>query len=190
VIRDAVETDRPALLALQSLLPEPAPDALGEAIDGPGEVLVATGGVRKTTKSSSAASQNASRSENANVSDLLDAGGDRDCRRPIGYVFAMPSDDRAYVAELVVAPDRRREGVASQLFTRLFDRLGDRGRQTTSDGQSDRERSDDGVRLVTLAVSPDNDDAREFYEEWGFRTVDRDPEYYDGDPALLLARPL
>jgi len=173
VIRDAVETDRPALLALQSLLPEPAPDALGEAIDGPGEVLVATGGVRNTTSSSSAASQNASRSENANVSDLLDVGGDRDCRRPIGYVFAMPSDDRAYVAELVVAPDRRREGVASQLFTRLFDRLGERG-----------------VRLVTLAVSPDNDDAREFYEEWGFRTVDRDPEYYDGDPALLLARPL
>jgi len=170
VIREAVEADRPALLALQSLLPEPAPEALGAALDGPGVVLVATdGGV-----------------ENG----LRDAADDRDRSRPIGYVFAMPSDDRAYVAELVVAPDRRREGIASQLFTRLFDRLAERGRQTTSDGPSDRERSDDGVQLVTLAVSPDNDDAREFYEEWGFREVDRDPEYYDGDPALLLARPL
>lgn len=150
MIREAVEADRPALLALQSLLPEPAPEALGAAIDGPGEVLVATDG-------------------RVEASDPTDV--DRD--RPIGYVFAMPSDDRAYVAELVVAPDRRREGIASRLFTELFDRLRDRG-----------------VELVTLAVSPDNDDAREFYEEWGFREVDRDPEYYDGDPALLLARPL
>jgi len=172
VIREAVEADRPALLALQSLLPEPAPDALGAALDGPGEVLVATGGgVRETTKSSSVARQNAKRSEDVEPGAQLAA--DRDRSRPIGYVFAMPSDDRAYVAELVVAPDRRREGIASQLFTRLFDRLGERD-----------------VRLVTLAVSPDNEDAREFYEEWGFREVDRDPEYYDGDPALLLARPL
>lgn|GEM_PF-805272 len=173
MIREAVEADRPALLALQSLLPEPAPDALGAALDGPGEVLVATdGGVRKTTKSSSTARQNDSRSGDVEPGARL-AGGDRDRRRPIGYVFAMPGDDSAYVAELVVAPDRRREGIASRLFAQLFDRLEDRS-----------------VRLVTLAVSPDNDEAREFYEEWGFRAVDRDPEYYDGDPALLLARPL
>ncbi|GAA0671017.1 GNAT family N-acetyltransferase [Natronoarchaeum mannanilyticum] len=153
MIREAVEADRPALLALQSLLPEPAPEALGAALDGPGEVLVATDG-------------------GSEPGARLGAG-DRDRQRPIGYVFAMPSDDSAYVAELVVAPDRRREGIASQLFSRLFDRLEDRS-----------------VRLVTLAVSPDNDEAREFYEEWGFREVDRDSEYYDGDPALLLARPL
>ncbi|SNZ06562.1 ribosomal-protein-alanine N-acetyltransferase [Natronoarchaeum philippinense] len=148
MIRDPVETDRPALLALQSLLPEPAPEALDAALDGSGEVLVAT-------------------------SAPVGAVADRDRRRPIGYVFAMPGDERAYVAELVVAPDHRREGVASALFEALFDRLDERG-----------------ARLVTLAVAPDNDAALEFYEQWGFREVDRDPEYYDGDPALLLARPL
>ena len=139
MIRDARPADGPALLALQSLLPEPAPEALSTALEGVGEVLVAT------------------------------ADGDR----PVGYVFAMPGDEQAYVAELVVSPDHRREGIASALFAALFERL--------------RERD---VELVTLAVAPDNDAARAFYEQWGFREVDRDPEDYDGDPALLLARPL
>jgi ribosomal-protein-alanine N-acetyltransferase len=166
VIRDAVPADRPALLALQSLLPEPAPEALAAALDGPGEVLVATGSAADTAPPST----------ESDPGEAIEAATTRrapDCERPVGYVFAMPGEDRAYIAELVVAPAHRRQGIASALFTVLFERL--------------RERD---VELVTLAVAPDNDASRTLYENWGFQEVDRDPDYYDGDPAVLLARPL
>ncbi|MFC7115982.1 GNAT family N-acetyltransferase [Natronoarchaeum sp. GCM10025703] len=83
-----------------------------------------------------------------------------------------PRGESAYLAELVVAPDARREGRASALLAATMARLPDR------------------VTTLSLAVSPDNDAARSLYEDAGFHVVDVDPEYYDGDPALLLARTL
>lgn len=136
MIRPAEPTDAPVLRALQSLLPEPAPETLERALSGYGLLLVAT--------------------------DEGDA--------PVGYALTLPGEEQAYLAELVVAPEARREGRASGLLAATIARLPER------------------VTTLSLAVSPDNDAARTLYEKAGFRVVDVDPEYYESGPALILAR--
>lgn len=138
MIRPAEPTDTPLLRALQSLLPEPAPETLERALSGYGLLIVST-----------------------DEDDL-----------PVGYALALPGEEQAYLAELVVAPDARRQGRASALLGATIARLPER------------------VTTLSLAVSPDNDAARALYERAGFRIVDADPEYYDSGPALLLARTL
>ncbi|MFC7211388.1 GNAT family N-acetyltransferase [Natronoarchaeum sp. GCM10025321] len=138
MIRTATGADAPVLRALQSLLPEPAPETLERALEDYGLLLVSTD----------------------------------DTDTPVGYAMTLPGGESAYLAELVVAPDARREGRASALLAATMARLPDR------------------VTTLSLAVSPDNDAARSLYEDAGFHVVDVDPEYYDGDPALLLARTL
>ncbi len=135
MIRPADQRDGPALRALQSLLPEPAPETLDRALAGYGLLLVST---------------------------------DQDV--PVGYALTLPGDEQAYLAELVVAPDARREGRASALLAATMARL------------------PDSVTTLSLAVSPENDAARSLYENAGFRVVDVDPEYYESGPALILAR--
>lgn len=88
--------------------------------------------------------------------------------RPVGYLVAIPGAESAHLAELAVAPDYRREGRASALLDAAADRL--------------------AVARLTLAVAPENGPARRCYERAGFRTVERDPDYYDGEPALVMAR--
>lgn len=139
MIRTANAADGPVLRALQSLLPEPAPETLERALAGYGILLVSA--------------------------DETDA--------PVGYAMTLPGEESAYLAELVVAPDARRQGRATALVTATMERL-----------------RRDGGTCLSLAVSPDNDGARSFYEELGFRVVEADPEYYESGPALLLARTL
>jgi ribosomal-protein-alanine N-acetyltransferase len=98
------------------------------------------------------------------VGDVLvsTAGG-----TPVGYLLTVHGDG-AHVAELVVAPGRRREGWATALLDALFGSLAD------------------GER-VTVAVDPHNDAARALYERQGFSLVERREEYFADGPALLLA---
>jgi ribosomal-protein-alanine N-acetyltransferase len=86
----------------------------------------------------------------------------------VGYLLAVPGDEGVHVAELVVDPGHRREGRASALLRALFERAGD--------------------RAVTIAVAPENEAARACYEAVGFEVRERNPAYFDGDPALVLVR--
>lgn len=90
-----------------------------------------------------------------------------DAGDPVGYLLAIPGRDEAHVAELAVAPEARREGRASALLSAAADRL--------------------ATGRITLAVEPDNEAARRCYEANGFEVIERDPDYFDGDPALIMA---
>jgi ribosomal protein S18 acetylase RimI-like enzyme len=86
----------------------------------------------------------------------------------VGYVLPVYGDG-VHVAELVVAPDHRRAGHASALLDVVCDSL-------------------DAGDAVTLAVAPDNERARAFYQAYGFEEVERREHYFEGDPALWLVK--
>jgi len=88
--------------------------------------------------------------------------------RPVGYVLAVPGGGVVHVAEVAVSTDHRREGRASRLLARLVAR-----------------RPDARFRL---AVEPENEPARRCYERAGFEAVDLAPDYFDGDPAVIMVR--
>ncbi|WP_117594809.1 GNAT family N-acetyltransferase [Haloprofundus halophilus] len=88
--------------------------------------------------------------------------------RPVAYLLAVYGES-VHVAELAVRPDRRREGRASALLSRLVSSLGAETR-------------------VTVAVEPENGAARALYRSMGFERVRRDESYFEGGAALILAR--
>ncbi|PSQ49397.1 N-acetyltransferase [Halobacteriales archaeon SW_6_65_15] len=93
---------------------------------------------------------------------------------PVGYLVAFHDEEAGYVAEITVAPERRREGRARRLLGAAFDRL----------------RSE-GCSRVRLAVHPGNDPARRLYESLGFEEESREEEYYaDGSEGIVLGRGL
>jgi ribosomal-protein-alanine N-acetyltransferase len=97
------------------------------------------------------------------VDGFVSLAGDR----AVGYVTTVGSDDGAHVAELVVAPDYRRQGRGRELLERAL---------SSADGP------------VTVAVAPDNEAARALYESLGFRERERREDYFAAGPALLLER--
>lgn len=151
-IRHATSEDRPALRRLQRHLDEQASALLDTALSGAlGECLVAV-------------------DENRVVGYLLTVEGDGGITAPdaVGVGTEPPGDTTVHVAELVVAPDARRNGHASALLATLL--------------------SSYPTATVTLTVAPDNDAARALYERFGFE-LDRElADFFDGGPALLLAR--
>jgi len=143
VIRDATPADRPAVRGLQALIEYPAPSLLAAAFE------VGERGVG---------------------GDLLvaDDGG------VVGYALVVPGDTDttpsvAYVAELAVAPDARREGHATRLVEAVADRYGEY----------------DQLRVV---VAADDGAARSFYAASGFRELDRLADRFGTTDGLLLAR--
>jgi ribosomal-protein-alanine N-acetyltransferase len=94
-------------------------------------------------------------------------GTGRSPGRPVGYLLAVEGPS-VHVAELVVAPGFRRAGRATELLASLAASL------------------DRGTR-ITVAVEPDNDDARSLYRSSGLRPVETLPDYFDRGPAVLLA---
>ncbi|USZ67449.1 GNAT family N-acetyltransferase [Halorussus salilacus] len=91
---------------------------------------------------------------------------------PVGYLVAFHDGEAGYVAELVVAPECRREGRARRLLGAAFDRL-----------------RESGCSRVRLAVHPENDAARRLYESLGFEEVDREEGFYaDGSAGIVLGR--
>jgi len=77
----------------------------------------------------------------------------------VGYLLWFPGDP-AYAAELVVAPDYRREGRGRALFQTLFDCL--------SPGTE-----------VALRVAAKNEGAQSLYREFGIERVATEPDAYD-----------
>lgn len=88
--------------------------------------------------------------------------------RPVGYLLAVEDDDACHVAELVVAPDRRREGRARDLLAAVFE-----ARPAGS--------------AVTVTVAAGNDAARSLYESVGFEPEERRPDYFESGDAVAYA---
>ena len=155
MIRTARPDDRERLRDLQLHLREPNPPLLDYAVEGSPLVLVSTAG-RETPRTGSG--------------EERPAPDDH----PVGYLVAFRNEEAGYVAELVVAPDHRREGRAKRLLAGAFDRL------------RDEERS-----RVRLAVHPEDEAARRLYESMGFEEVGREENFYaDGSEARVLNRDL
>jgi ribosomal-protein-alanine N-acetyltransferase len=146
VIRPALPADRSALTRLQSYLPEPSPELLDSALDStalaPAMALVSTTEGEGTGAGS---------------------GGD-----PVAYLLAVPGDGTTYIAELVVAPEHRREGRGRALLSACASRAGD--------------------DALTVTVAPDNEAARSLYRACGFVEKRRLPDFFDGGDAVLYRR--
>lgn len=84
----------------------------------------------------------------------------------VGYLLWLPGDP-VYAAELVVAPDHRREGRGRALFRALFDRL-------------------PTGTAVTLRVAAENEGARALYRALGFERVATEPDAYDSGPGYRM----
>jgi ribosomal-protein-alanine N-acetyltransferase len=138
VIRPATPADRPALVRLQSHLPEPSPDLLDAALDD--------AALTPATALVSAAEDEA----------------------PVAYLLAVPGDGTTYVAELVVAPDHRREGRARALLAACAERAGD--------------------DALTVTVAPDNAAARSLYRDCGFEKRGRLPDFFEDGAAIRYRR--
>jgi ribosomal-protein-alanine N-acetyltransferase len=92
-----------------------------------------------------------------------------------GYVLFTPSSvERARVLSLAVAPDHRRQGVATRLMHGAFDVL--RGRE---------------FEALGLEVRVSNTPAQSLYERLGFVPVGVEEGYYDdGEDAYLMEKSL
>jgi [ribosomal protein S18]-alanine N-acetyltransferase len=87
-----------------------------------------------------------------------------------GMLLARLTADEAEVLTLAVAPEARRQGVATALLHRVLAEIGARG-----------------GAAVFLEVSTGNIAARALYQRFGFTEVGRRHRYYaDGSDALVL----
>ncbi len=145
-VRPARPADADRIRELQSFLQRPNPDLLeyGLAV---GDALVSV------------------TEEAAGGSDW--SGESDEPERVVGYLLPVDAPTRAgvHLAELVVAPDRRREGRARGLLAAVIG---------GADGP------------VTLQAHPDNDGALALYDGFGFEVVERRGDAYPDGDALVL----
>jgi [ribosomal protein S18]-alanine N-acetyltransferase len=92
-----------------------------------------------------------------------------DEQRLVAYLVCSRYADVWHLMNVAVSPDRRREGVASQLLERLFDEAGAQAR-------------------YTLEVRTSNHGAIAMYERFGFRRAGHRRRYYhdNGEDALIM----
>lgn len=89
----------------------------------------------------------------------------------VGYLAVRRLDGEAEILRLVVDPQHRKLGIASQLLATAFDRL-----------VANR------INSCFLEVREDNHPALRLYRRFSFSIVHRRPNYYrDGCEALVLA---
>ncbi|UOD49836.1 tRNA (adenosine(37)-N6)-threonylcarbamoyltransferase complex dimerization subunit type 1 TsaB [Orrella daihaiensis] len=93
-----------------------------------------------------------------------------------GFCVAMPTPDDVHLLVIAVAPDYRRQGLATQLLA-----------------QVDQLARDHGVSRVLLEVRPSNARALAFYAKQGFREIGKRRGYYpagkgEREDALVLSR--
>lgn len=84
----------------------------------------------------------------------------------VGYLLWFPGDP-VYAAEMVVAPDYRRQGRGRRLFRTLFDRL-------------------EAGTVVELRVAAGNEGAQQLYCELGFERVAVEPDAYESGVGYRL----
>ncbi|MGH8946208.1 MAG: ribosomal protein S18-alanine N-acetyltransferase [Acidimicrobiia bacterium] len=92
-----------------------------------------------------------------------------DGERLAGFGGAMVVGEEAHVTNLLVSPDRRRQGVATRLLGELV-----------------RSAVERGARHLTLEVRTRNRAARALYGKLGFAPVGVRRGYYGDDDALIL----
>jgi ribosomal-protein-alanine N-acetyltransferase len=87
----------------------------------------------------------------------------------VGYLVCSRYDTVWHLMNVAVAPERRREGIASRLIGHLFDAAGDSA-------------------PFTLEVRMSNREAIEMYEQFGFRSAGVRRRYYhdNGEDALIM----
>jgi ribosomal-protein-alanine N-acetyltransferase len=91
----------------------------------------------------------------------------------VAYVIVSRYVDAWHVMNLVVAPEHRRQGIATRLLVSLFDQI-----------------AEDDRRGFTLEVRVSNDAAIELYESMGFRGQGVRRGYYtdNREDALIMWR--
>jgi len=87
---------------------------------------------------------------------------------PVASLLAVPGD-AVYVAELVVAPEHRREGRARALLDACAARTGPDA-------------------TLTVTVAPDNEAARSCYRACGFEEDGRVPDFFEDGDAVRYRR--
>jgi ribosomal-protein-alanine N-acetyltransferase len=87
----------------------------------------------------------------------------------LGYLVCSRYDRVWHVMNVAVAPERRRQGVASRLISQLLEEAGDE-------------------LPFTLEVRVSNRDAIAMYEKLGFRSAGVRPRYYqdNGEDAMIM----
>jgi [ribosomal protein S18]-alanine N-acetyltransferase len=90
-----------------------------------------------------------------------------------GYLMTWRVVDEFHIINIAVAPDFRRNGVASAFLGALVD-----------------EARLSGINSMTLEVREGNSGARKFYERHHFKEVGVRPKYYrdSGEDALIMTR--
>ncbi len=138
---------------LQGLLPEPSPELLAYGLSTDA-VLVTTVPQAEAGEQTASATAATAAPQSTGV--------------PVGYLLAIRGPD-THLAELVVAPNVRREGRASALLSALLSRL-------------------PADERVTLAVAPDNEAAQSLYRSFGFEHVETDHTLFEAGPAFVFER--
>ncbi|MEX2250730.1 MAG: ribosomal protein S18-alanine N-acetyltransferase [Acidimicrobiia bacterium] len=87
----------------------------------------------------------------------------------MGFGGVMVVGDEAHVTNLLVAPESRRKGIGTRLFSALIVAAIERG-----------------ARHLTLEVRSRNHPARSFYAGFGLAPVGLRKGYYGDDDALIL----
>jgi ribosomal-protein-alanine N-acetyltransferase len=91
-----------------------------------------------------------------------------------GFVFYSCSYENADLLYIYVPPEQRRSGLASKILDQSLRRLFQKG-----------------IDKVTLEVRESNEGAQEFYDRFGFETIDKRSNYYkDGENALVMTKEL
>lgn len=165
VVREARTTDRPVVDTLQSLLASPAPDLTSIAFDGPGTVLVAE---QDDVVGYVLALPSRDPSDPCLPSEAQERPPDS---KRVATPASVDEQDHAevYIAELVVAPDARRQGIGSRLVDGLAARF-------------------PGHEQLRLTARIGDDRALGFYRDAGFRRLRELPDHYGDAHGVLLAR--
>jgi ribosomal-protein-alanine N-acetyltransferase len=110
-----------------------------------------------------------SKSSGICLAAVLDSAG---ARQLVGYLICSRYETVWHVMNVAVAPEHRREGVASALLGELYARV------------------DDTQARYTLEVRRSNDGAIRLYEREGFRAAGLRRRYYqdNGEDALVMWR--
>jgi ribosomal-protein-alanine N-acetyltransferase len=87
----------------------------------------------------------------------------------VGFGGVLLVGDEAHVTNLLVAPERRGEGIGRSLLVELIQRV-----------------VSEGAKHLTLEVRSENDSARSLYRSVGLAPVGVRPGYYGDDDALIM----
>ena len=89
----------------------------------------------------------------------------------VGVIMATDLVETCDLLILVVDPEYRNMGIASNLMDYLISEL------------------DENLKMITLEVSANNKEALSLYDKFGFEVVNVRKKYYaNGDDAYLMAR--